>query len=47
MGRHRFREFWEHWQGTPGWIWTASVLAYRGVTHSGSTERGSEIGRET
>jgi len=29
MGRHRFREFWEHWQGTPGWIWTASVLAYR------------------
>jgi hypothetical protein len=29
MGRHRFRDFWEHWLESPAWLWSASVLAYR------------------
>ena len=29
MGRHQFRDFWEHWLGSPVWVWSASVLAYR------------------
>ncbi|MEF8851437.1 MAG: glycosyltransferase family 39 protein [Haloarculaceae archaeon] len=29
MGRHQFRDFWEHWLGTPAWVWSASVLAVR------------------
>jgi|GEM_PF-474061 len=32
MGRHNSKNFWEHWLGTPGWIWSASVLAVRLVT---------------
>jgi hypothetical protein len=29
MGRHSVGELWAHWLGTPGWLWTASVLAAR------------------
>jgi len=29
MGRHNSKNFWEHWLGTPAWIWSASVLAVR------------------
>jgi len=29
MGRHQSVSYWAHWLGTPGWVWTASVLAGR------------------
>jgi len=29
MGRHQGVGYWEHWQRTPGWIWTASILFVR------------------